>query len=112
MAKLGILTLRGVSGKKYEFNVYDAKVDWQEDIACVYYVSKREVGSDKTGSHTAIYIGETGDLKTRHENHHRQQCFERHGYNCISVHLEPDQSTRLAIETDLIKAYDPPCNRQ
>lgn len=106
MAKISTLTLTGVSGQKYSFDVYSSSANWAEDVACVYYVSKRSV----QGSHTDIYIGETEDLKARFNGHHKQNCFDRHQYNCISIHHESSAKDRLQIEADLVKAYNPPCN--
>src|SRR5579863_9381173 len=110
MAKITTLNLKGASGKTYAFYVYSSDTVWNDNVACVYYISKRAVGGDGTGTHTAIYIGETEDLKKRHGDHHKQQCFERHGYNCISIHQESSAKARLTIEADLIAAYHPPCN--
>ncbi len=108
MAKLGTLKLKGASGTEYSFNVYPRDTNWNSGYPCVYYVSKRS----NTGSHTEIYIGETGDIKDRFSNHHRQRCFDRHGYNAISVHHESDEDRRTEVETDLRQALDPPCNRE
>lgn len=110
MAKIGTLTLKGASGATYSFDVYPADANWAENIACVYYVSKRTEKPGGGGSHTAIYVGETEDLKDRHADHHKQKCFEKHGYNCISIHHEKSAKARLQIEEDLREAYDPPCN--
>lgn len=110
MAKLGTMTLTGASGEKYGFDVYQSDANWADNIACVYYVSKRTVKPEGGGSHTAIYIGETEDLKTRLSDHHKQDCLERHGYNCISIHHESSAKARLQTEEDLVKAIDPPCN--
>jgi hypothetical protein len=110
MAKIGSMRLTGASGMIYEFNVYRADANWIEGLACVYCVSKRTPKSDCGGTHNYIYIGETEDMAARHLDHHKQECFERHGYNAISIHRESDAQTRLRIEADLVKALDPPCN--
>ena len=112
MPRITTLVLKGASGKTYEFEVYSADSNWNDGIACVYYVSHRTVGKDGTGSHAHIYVGETDDLKERHSGHHRQKCFEREGYNCISVLRESNAEARLRIERDLIDSLDPPCNRE
>ena len=100
------VTLKGASGIRYVFDVYPANSNWGDNIACVYYVSK----CDDKGFHTPIYVGETGDLKTRHGDHHKQKCFENNGYNCISIHRQANEKTRLQIEEDLVKVLDLPCN--
>lgn len=57
--------------------------------------------------------GETGDLSTRHERHHRKPCFDKHGANCIGVLLEEGEQRRLDIETDIRNNGDAwPCNDQ
>jgi hypothetical protein len=106
MATFATLTLKGASGKEYSFDVYPNDLKWAAGIACVYYVSKR---SD-TGSHISIYVGETEDIKDRHLDHHKQECFERHGYNCISIHQERSANARLQTEKDLVKGLKPLCN--
>lgn len=110
MAKLGTLTLTGASGTKYEFIVYSKDTSFKDDVDCVYYISKRTAKADDTGTHSKIYVGESGDLKERLSNHHKQACFDRNGYNAISVHRESSSSARTRKESDLIEALDPPCN--
>jgi hypothetical protein len=110
MAKLGTLQLKGASGTTYGFNVHTADAIWADGLACVYYVSKRTEIPGGAGDHTAIYVGETEDMKERHLDHHKQECFDRHGCNAISIHRESNAQTRLRIEADLRRALDPPCN--
>jgi hypothetical protein len=111
MAKLGELILKGASGTSYTFDVYPSDVTWKDGIACVYYVSKRTPKADGTGgTHAVIYVGETEDLKNRHVDHHKQECFDQHGCNAISILQEGDAKRRLQIEADLVKGLNPPCN--
>ena len=110
MAKLGTLTLTGESGQTYGFDVYSSSVTFNDNIACVYYISKRTIKKDGAGDHTAIYVGETKDIKNRLSNHHKQSCFDQHIYNAVSIHKEKSEDRRTSIETDLIKAISPPCN--
>jgi hypothetical protein len=110
MAKLGTLKLTGASGTIYDFNVYSADAVWVEGLACVYYISKRIEKAGGGGNHAHIYVGETEDLAERYVDHHKQACFDRHRYNCISIHQQSTVQTRLRIEKDLIEALDPPCN--
>jgi hypothetical protein len=110
MARIGTINLTGASGTAYEFNVYTADTDWADAVACTYYVSKRTEKPGDGGSHSRIYVGETDNLKTRHADHHKQECFVEHGYNCISVHRKANADSRRQIEADLVKALKPPCN--
>ena len=109
MKKIGTLTLTGASGTKYAFDVYPYGTEFNA-IGAVYYISKRTEKADGTGSHDKIYIGETGDLSERFDNHHKEPCFKMHSANCISIHQESNENKRLIIEEDLIDAYNPPCN--
>lgn len=109
MTKIGTLTLIGDSGAKYEFNVYPYGTKFKA-IGAVYYISKRTEKADGTGSHDKIYIGETGDLSERFDNHHKEPCFKMHNANCISIHQESNEDKRLIVEEDLIDARNPPCN--
>ena len=61
----------------------------------------------------AIYIGETGDLSDRFDNHHRMPCIKREGATHICTHKSSaNKETRRTEEVDLIGNYDPICNRQ
>ena len=70
------------------------------------------VASDSAGgnSYTAIYVGQTEDLKERLGNHHKQGCFDQHNYNAVSVHRQKSSSRLIEIEADLVEALKPPCN--
>lgn len=109
MAKLATITFKGKSGNKYTFNVYSFDTDFKA-IGAVYFVTERTEKADGTGSHTRIYVGQTGDLSERIDNHHKQDCFEENDANCICVHSESNEDKRLEIEADLIDNYNPPCN--
>lgn len=110
MAKLGTLTLTGQSGQTYDFDVYPASTKWADNVGCVYYISKRTVKSNGHGNHSAIYVGETEDLKARLANHHKQSCFDNHNYNAVSIHKISGANARQTAESDLIASMRLPCN--
>lgn len=110
MAKLGTVTFTGKSGRKYEFNAYPWGTSFNKEYGAVYFVTKRSKNSEGGYSHKRIYIGQTEDLSTRFDDHHKQDCFDRNDANCICVHGEQDEDNRLEIEQDLINNYDTPCN--
>lgn len=110
MSKLGSVTFKGKSGTEYEFDVYKLNTLFKDDYAAVYCITKREQNKPGSHSHTMIYVGETGELGNRLDNHHKQRCFEQHNANCVCVLGEPNEQTRLKIEADLIANYDPDCN--
>lgn len=57
-----------------------------------------------------LYVGQSGDLSERFDNHHKQYAFDAHRRTHIAAMGLSAESRRLAIEKDLIGAYNPPCN--
>ena len=109
MAKLGTLTLKGLSGQTFGFEVYTLDAGL-EALGAVYAITLRAPKEDDSYSHTLIYVGETGDLSTRFDGHHKEDCFVQHDANCKCIHLDDDEDSRLAKEADLFAVYDLPCN--
>src|ERR1700733_9820618 len=103
MANLGTITLTGKSGTKYEFTIYPRSQEFNA-VGVIYVMAKK--ANDTT--YNIIYIGQTGDASQRPFNHHRKDCFDRHGADHVFIRAEADKQKRLDIETDLIRAYDPP----
>lgn len=99
----------GRSGRRYRFSVHSRTARFKK-LGGVYFVTKRTRKTIGRATHRHIYVGETNDLSTRFNNHHKAVCFQRHSANCICVRLEDDEEIRLKIEADLIKKYHPPCN--
>jgi hypothetical protein len=63
-----------------------------------------------------IYVGETEDFNDRLnvnlQTHHCLDCIAREGATHVCVlEINGGKSARLAVETDLREATDPPCNR-
>lgn len=109
MPKLGTILFTGTSRQKYRFNVYPFDTAFN-DIGAVYFVTKRTPKAKGGATHTYIYIGQTDDLSTRFNYHHKAACFKREEANCICIYQEDDEQRRLEIESDLLGNYDPPCN--
>jgi hypothetical protein len=105
------LPLTGASGTTYDFSVHSKDVTFKA-LGAVYAITKRYKKSDDKFGHDVIYIGQTKDLSTRFYDHHREVCFDRNNWNCICVHLDSNESSRLKKESDLIEKHDPPCNKQ
>ena len=60
-----------------------------------------------------IYVGETGDLSTRFNSHHKMPCIEEHKATHLGLILSEameDKSVREVIEIDLIERHEPRCN--
>lgn len=109
MASLGQITINGQGGRQYTFDVYPWGTSFKS-LGAVYYISKRIQRGDGSWGHTKIYIGQTSDLSERFDDHHKKDCFSKHGANAISILLENNEDRRFAIEDDLITAIGPPCN--
>jgi hypothetical protein len=110
MGKIADATFSEASGTKYSFGVYTLDTGFK-NIGAVYIYTKRTVNEGK-GTHEFLYIGETEELANRLSGHEKLPCVYRHGVNCICVHVEENENTRLKIETDLRHANDTPCNDQ
>ena len=108
MPKLGTLFLKGKSGTSYPFVVYSLDSNFSK-IPAVYVVTDRHK-NEESYSHNIIYIGQTDNLKERFENHHKQNCFDKHNANVLCIHQESSEKKRLTIETDLIEVKNAPCN--
>jgi hypothetical protein len=109
MPKLSNVTFTGASGKAYNFEVYPIGTVFN-DVGGVYAITKRYRNNQGGYSHDVIYLGETEDLSTRFNNHHKADCFDQREANCICTHRDDNANSRLTKEADLIKRYTPPCN--
>jgi hypothetical protein len=109
MAKIGTMSVVGKSGTKYVFNLYPIGTNFKA-VGAVYIITKRTAKPDGGGNHTSLYVGETGDLSTRFDDHHKQSCFDRNGANCIGAHQDGSADSRLSKESDILDGNDWPCN--
>jgi len=106
MAAEDRVTVAGQSGATYDFEVYPWGTSFSQ-VGGLYLVLKKQ-----TGNYSILYIGQTGDLSERFDNHHQAPCFNRNGKTHIAVRGEGSEQKRLAIETDLIRNYKTICNLQ
>ncbi len=109
MAKPADITFTGRSGTEYTFSVYPMGTSF-EKLGAVYFVTRRYKNSEGGYTHERIYVGQTENLSTRFDDHHKQSCFDRKNANSVCVYVENSERKRLEIEDDLIQNYDPPCN--
>jgi hypothetical protein len=109
MATLGSISFKGKSGKGYTFEIYPLSSSWNS-VSAVYIVTRRIKNQSDGYTHSAIYIGETGNLKERFSNHHKYNCFIENSANCLCILIESNEQNRLTIESDLLGNYNPPCN--
>jgi len=104
MVRVDTVTSVGASGNRYSFDVYFWGQPFRP-LGGVYVVLRRQMN----GGYDVLYIGQTGDLSERFDQHHKQQCFDRNQRTHIGVLLEYNEQRRLAIERDLLGAYRPTC---
>lgn len=104
MGKVTTISLKGASGRTYDFDVYPWGTQFKP-LGAVYTVLKRN-----QVDYSILYIGQTGDLSERFDNHHKRFCFDQRGKSHLGIHLEPSEAKRLGIESDLLGRYSPPCN--
>ena len=109
------ITIQGMSGTNYIFNVYGFTkfsdlVDAFKNISALYAFTNR-FPQGTSFTHDLIYVGETNDLSIRFNNHHKENCIMKGNANCICIHsFHGTDSERLAAETDILNAFDLPCN--
>lgn len=109
MAKIAVVTLIGKSKKTYDFNVYPIDEECPNE-AGVYVFSKREKNSSGDFAHTFIYIGMAKSFEKRFYNHHKDDCIDKKGANCICLKQFPKEQDRIDAEKDLLANYNTPCN--
>ena len=92
----------------YEFEIHEHSADWNA-VAGLYIFA----GPDSTQTFLqAFYIGHTESLVARIPTHPHWQEAVLLGATHVHVRLELQVVTRLAIEQELIRHYQPPLNVQ
>ncbi len=109
MAPLGTITVTGASEASYTFNIYPFDQAFNQ-VGAVYLVTHQYKKADGTIWHDFLYIGQTGSLPERFSGHHKLTCFQRNSANCICVHRDDSERSRLANEADLLRSRTLPCN--
>ncbi len=100
----------GASGKEYLYSAYsvgDHNIERSfENVPGNYIFAKKTV----LGDFSPIYIGQSGNISERLDDHHKNSCIRRRGATHIFLHRNDDENARLAEESDLLGNSDPPCN--
>lgn len=100
------ITLSDKNGNSYKFELFTMNQSFNS-VKAIYIVWKL---TDNNTKYSLFYIGQTDDLSTRFDNHHKQDCFDKKWANFIGVHQVTTQADRYRIEKALIEAHRPPCN--
>ena len=109
------MSLQGASGKTYLFNLYGYSNFSQlknafKPLAAIYVFSQRYI-DDNSYRHHLLYLGQTNNLSTRYDNHHKENVITANYGNCIWIHVfNGSDLERVEAEKDLLESYDFPCN--
>lgn len=105
--------LAGISGRRYAFKYYEPNTIWH-DLPGIYAMVRRQIPNLLRPNHfEPVYIGRTVSFADRlpsHENWTRARALGATGYLAMVMH-GPEQG-RAAVEIDLIRAFNPPINKQ
>ena len=105
MAAFETVNLTGRSGTSYPFTVFPRGTPLAA-VGGVYAVM-----SDERTQWTMLYIGQTGDLNSRFDNHHHDDNFARHRASHLAALSVANDAQRRAIEADLVQRYEPALNQ-
>lgn len=94
------ISATGASGTTYNLNVHPLNTSFKA-VGGIYIILQQS---------TALYVGQTSDLSIRFNGHHKEACWLRNGANRMAVMGVSTENQRLAIERDLIAAFNPTCN--
>lgn len=92
---------------EYELNVYPPQTPWN-DVAGIYIFS----GLNLRREWVAFYIGQADSFRSRFSNHERWGDAVKAGATHVHAKVVPMQWQRDQIEGALIRAFQPPLNKQ
>ena len=106
MAEVPTIHLVGESGTKYKYWIDEIGTGFKPSSANYVFVKETSEGTFRP-----IYIGQTGDISERFDNHHKMPCIERNGATHICTHnRSKNEDGRRSEVADLIAYYKPICN--
>ena len=105
MAAFETVRLTGRSGASYPFTVFPYGTPLAA-VSGVYAVLR-----DERTTWSVLYIGQTGDLSERFDNHHHAADFAWHRASHLAAIGASTEEQRLAIEADLVQHHAPPINQ-
>ena len=105
------LTLRGISGRKYVFNIYSYSAF--TDLVYAFTPSPALylfALLDSSNMCSMMYLGETDDLSLSFVNN-KDTCNESKNANCVCICSFTGKDSRKMAEIDLLSAYSFPYNK-
>ena len=109
MAAIGTMTVAMASEEAYKFSAYPWNTVFRP-VGAIYVITKYTIKPDGNADHLPIYVDYTDDLSACFGNHHRADCFKRHGANCVCVLGIEDEQLRSKIQLYITAKYNPGCN--
>lgn len=107
MGDLGIYLWTGKSGQKYRYTVYMFGTVFGPGPA--NYIFAHE---SRPGQYVPVFIGQTGDLSGPFDDQVALECMKQRRVTHIHVrHTDASEELRRAERSDLISAWNPPCNQ-
>lgn len=101
---MAFVTLTGLSGAKYQYETFSVNTNWNHFPGNYAFA---DAGLN------IKYVGQTDDFAKRLPNHEKWPEAAKYGATQILVRVnQQGEIARKAEETDLIRAYNPPCNTQ
>lgn len=95
----------------YEFEGYYKDTNSLQDKSGVYVIL-----CYRNNEYYVTDVGESGEVKTRVENHDRADCWKKNcsGSRVYAVKYTPNakQEERKIIEKNIREKYDPPCGKE
>ncbi len=97
---------------RYTFEGPYTSTNSLEDRSGVYAILCKKDGNN----YNVVDVGESATVKSRVENHDRNDCWKRNCNNTltVAVYYTPgmQQTGRLAIEREIRNQYGPPCGER
>ncbi len=95
----------GQSGTEYAYDVYPVGIGLLKAPGNYIFAKQTPTGW------IPVYIGQTGDLSARFDNHHKMFCIRANEATHIHVHSNySGELVRKQEESDLVGRYRPACN--
>lgn len=111
MSKISTLSLYGISGIKYQFEVYPLE-ETIDPVPGLYAITRRYAPPDSYYRHTVLYIGESEDLSADIKKHKNFKCLTDNDANCMCIHRDSKEKSRKFKVKDLIDHINPRCNKK
>ena len=103
------ITWKGKSGTEYKYWIHAIGTTFEDEPGNYMFIKETEPSRFRP-----VYIGETESLAERlndPDSHHKRQCTKREGATHLCTHTNSKgENARRDEESDLIAAYEPPCN--